>query len=125
MAAKVVDASALAALLFGEPEAESVADRLEDADLVAPALLDFEIAGVCLKKLRGNPQRREALLAVFSIYARIPIEIVAIDHAASFTVAEAHGLSSYDAAYLWLAQKLAAELVTLDKRLQAAGTTRH
>ncbi len=88
-------------------------------------MLDFEIASVCLKKLRGNPQRRKALLAAFSIYARIPIAIVAIDHAASLTVAEANGLTSYDAAYLWLAQKLAAELVTLDERLQAAGTTRH
>jgi predicted nucleic acid-binding protein len=125
MAAKVVDASALAALLFGEPEAGIVADRLEDADLVAPALLDFEIASVCLKKLRGNPQQREALLATSAIYARMSIEIVAIDHADALALAETYGLSSYDAAYLWLAQKLSAELVTLDKRLQTAGSTRH
>jgi predicted nucleic acid-binding protein len=125
MAAKVVDASALAALLFGEPEAGIVADRLEDADLVAPALLDFEIASVCLKKLRGNPQQREALLATFAIYARMSIEIVAIDHADALALADTCGLSSYDAAYLWLAQKLSAELVTLDKRLQTAGSTRH
>ena len=44
MAVKVVDASALAALLFDEPEAKAVADRLEDGNLVAPALLSFEIA---------------------------------------------------------------------------------
>ena len=50
MAVKVVDASALAALLFDEPEAGAIADRLEDANLVAPALLGFEIASVCLKK---------------------------------------------------------------------------
>ena len=49
MAVKVVDASALAALLFDEPEAGAIADRLEDANLVAPALLGFEIASVCLK----------------------------------------------------------------------------
>jgi uncharacterized protein with PIN domain len=39
MAVKVIDASALAALLFGEPEAEAVAGRLGDALLVAPSLL--------------------------------------------------------------------------------------
>jgi uncharacterized protein with PIN domain len=39
MAVKVVDASALAALLFGEPEAEAVAGRLGDARLAAPSLL--------------------------------------------------------------------------------------
>ena len=121
MAVKVVDASALAALLFDEPEATAVADRLEDGNLVAPALLSFEIASVCLKKLRNNPQQREALLAAFALYARMPIEILEVDHADTLQVAEALGLSSYDAAYLWLAQKLAAELVTLDRRLQTAG----
>jgi len=55
MTVKVVDASALAALLFGEPEAEKVASRLEKSRLVAPALLGFEIASVCLKKLRRDP----------------------------------------------------------------------
>ena len=125
MAVKVVDASALAALLFDEPEAEAVADRLEDGHLVAPALLSFEIAGVCLRKLRSSPQQREALLAAFALHARMPIEIIEVDHADTLRLAEAFGLSSYDAAYLSLAQKLAAELVTLDRRLQTAGAARH
>jgi predicted nucleic acid-binding protein len=125
MAVKVVDASALAALLFDEPEAKAVADRLQDGNLVAPALLSFEIASVCLKKLRSNPQHREALLAAFALYARMPIEIVEVDHADTLQLAEALGLTSYDAAYLWLAQKLAAELVTLDRTLQTAGLARN
>jgi predicted nucleic acid-binding protein len=125
MAVKVVDASALAALLFDEPEAGAVADRLEDGNLVAPALLSFEIASVCLKKLRSSPEQREPLLAAFALLARMPIEIVEVDQADAVQLAEAFGLSSYDAAYLWLAQTLAAELVTLDRRLQTAGAARH
>ena len=39
MAVNIVDASALAALLFGEPEAEAVMGRLGDGSLVAHALL--------------------------------------------------------------------------------------
>jgi predicted nucleic acid-binding protein len=39
MTAKVVDASALAALLFGEAEGAAVVERLRGADLIAPALL--------------------------------------------------------------------------------------
>ena len=125
MAVKVVDASALTALLFGEPEAGIVAHRLDNAELVAPALLEFGIASVYLKKLRGNRQQREVLLAAFAIFMRMPIEVVAVDLADALGLAEAHGLTSYDAAYLWLAQSLDAELVTLDKRLQIAGSTRH
>jgi len=67
MAVKVVDASALAALLFGEPEAEAVADRLEGSSLFAPTLLGYEIASVCLKKLRRDPIRRDVLLALSTI----------------------------------------------------------
>jgi predicted nucleic acid-binding protein len=125
MAVKVVDASALAALLYDEPEAGAVADRLENGNLVAPPLLTSEIASVCLKKLRSNPQQREPLLAAFALYARMPIEIVEVDHADAVQLAEAFGLSSYNAAYLWLATTLAAELVTLDRRLQIAGVARH
>ena len=39
MPTKIVDASALEALAFGEPEAEAVAETLEDATLAAPSLL--------------------------------------------------------------------------------------
>jgi predicted nucleic acid-binding protein len=125
MAVKVVDASALAALLFGEPEAEAIALRLEEHKLAAPALLGFEIANVCLKKLRRNPEMREVLLAAFAMYAPMSIETVEVDYADTLQLAEALGLSSYDAAYLWLARTLAAELVTLDRRLHTAGATRH
>jgi predicted nucleic acid-binding protein len=124
MAVRIVDASALAALLFGEPEAEAVVVRLGDGSLVAPALLGFEITSVCLKKLRRNPEQRNALLAALSMYDRMSIEIVEVDYADTLQLAEAFGLSSYDAAYLWLAQTLSADLVTLDRRLQAAGAVR-
>ncbi len=121
---KVVDASALAALLFGEPQANAVAARLRGAILVAPALLGFEIANVCLKKIRRHAALRGALLSAFSIYAQIPIEIVEIDHADALRLADASGLTFYDAAYLWLARRLGGELVTLDSRLHATWSER-
>jgi predicted nucleic acid-binding protein len=124
MAVKIVDASALAALLFGEPEADAVADGLQDASLVAPALLGFEIANECLKKLRRHPEQRDALLAGLGLYELMSIEIVEVDEVETLQLAEAFGLTSYDAAYLLLARVLAADLVTLDRRLQTAGTTR-
>jgi predicted nucleic acid-binding protein len=67
MPVKVVDASAVAALLFGEPEAETVADRLDSVRLAAPALLDYELANVCVVKLRRHPQQHDALLAGFQL----------------------------------------------------------
>ena len=101
---KVVDASALAALVFGEPEAEAVAQRLEGARLIAPALLDFELANVCLTKMRREPEKRDSLRAAFRLADRLTIETVAVDHASAVDLAWAMGLTAYDASYLWLAR---------------------
>lgn len=97
MAVEVVDASALAALLFGEPEGAAVADRLRGANLVAPALLSFEMANICLKKLRRHPAQRQALLTAFAFMARMDIAAVAVDHAEVLDLAERSGRSAYDA----------------------------
>jgi predicted nucleic acid-binding protein len=119
-ATKVVDASALAALLFGEPEAEKVAGLLDGARLVGPCLLGFELANVCITKCRRHPRQREALLAAFRLCDRFAIQEIAVDHAAALEIALTTGLTAYDASYLWLARQLGAELVTLDKELAAA-----
>jgi predicted nucleic acid-binding protein len=76
----VVDASALGALLFGEPEGLAVAMPLREAGLIAPALLPFEVANVCLKKMRRHPDRRDALDASYIWLARrTGAELVTLD----------------------------------------------
>jgi len=121
---KVVDASALAAILFGEPEAEAVAARIGEARLVAPAQLGFELANVCLVKCRRHPEQRDNLLAAFAWRARFGVEEIAIDHAEALALADAAGLTVYDASYLWLARRLDVPLVTLDKMLARADASR-
>jgi predicted nucleic acid-binding protein len=123
MAAKVVDASALGALLFGEPEGVAVAGRLGQADLIAPALLHFEVANVCLKKMRRHPEQRDVLVTAFGLLEQMEVGIAEVDHGEVLGLAERIGLTAYDASYLWLARRTGAELVTLDRRLEAAGAT--
>jgi predicted nucleic acid-binding protein len=117
---EVVDASALAALLFGEPDAALVAERLGAGRLVAPALLDFELANICLTKLRRHPAQREAILRGFALRGRMAIDLVAVDQREVVATAESTGLTAYDASYLWLARRLGAGLVTLDRQLATA-----
>ena len=120
MPTKVVDTSALAALLFDEPEAEAVAIQLAEARLVAPSLMAFELANVCLVKCKRHPDRLDALVAAFRLRDRLGVEEVAIDHAGALELALATRLTVYDASYLWLARRLGAELVTLDRELDQA-----
>jgi predicted nucleic acid-binding protein len=120
MPVKVVDASTIAALMFGEPEAREAAARLRGASLAAPALLPFEIASVCLKKLMRHPEQRELLLAASRLFNRLEIAQHNVELQGVVELARQAGLSAYDASYLWLARHLRAELVTLDARLARA-----
>lgn len=122
---KVVDASAVAAILFGEPEGAEIASRLNGARLMAPILLTFEVASVCLKKMRRHPVQRVTLVSGYHLLFRMDITFNDVDLAETIPLAESHGLTVYDASYLWLARKLNAELVTLDRQLaEAAKQTR-
>jgi predicted nucleic acid-binding protein len=123
MAVKVVDASALGALLFGEPDGAAVAERLRGAGLIAPALLLFEVANVCVKKMRRHPDQRAALMVAFGMLDRMEVAVVQVDHGEALVLAERSGLTAYDASYLWLARRMSAELVTLDRQLAAVGAT--
>ena len=116
----VADASAVAALLFGEPGGPGVADRLEGQPLFAPTLLRYELASICLKKGMADPHNRERLQAAFRLFPRLQIREVQVPSDALLEVATASGLTAYDAAYLWLSRKLEAELVSLDDRLNKA-----
>ena len=123
MPVKVPDSSAIAAILFGEPNAQEVFARLHGYSLVAPALLIYELTNVCLKKIRAIPGDREHFLAGYEVWKEMGLDLVAVDFANVLALAERLKLTSYDASYLWLAQNLGAELVTLDRRLaRAAGT---
>ncbi|MHC4472004.1 MAG: type II toxin-antitoxin system VapC family toxin [Planctomycetota bacterium] len=117
---KVVDASAVAALLFGEPRAEEVAERLGDHPLAAPSLIGYEVANACLGKLRRHSERREDLIEGLGLFDQMGIQEARVMKDEVLPLAEQTGLGFYDASYLWLARALDAELVTLDEKLEMA-----
>ena len=122
----VIDTSALIRLFVPDgpvhPEAEAAFNRASTgADiLIAPQLLLAETANVLLRKCRrgelSSSELRELLQAVESL----PIRYV--EHESllqpACVIAEAHGLSAYDALYLALAERHGARVLTSDARLE-------
>jgi len=119
MSVTVVDASAVAAVLFDEPEAAPVIAGVTGS-LLAPGLLRYELASVCASKLRNEPKLAKLTLQRYRLLAGLDIEFADPDWEALPLLARQWELSAYDAAYLQLALKRKAPLVTLDARLAGA-----
>ena len=118
----VADASALAAVIFGEVSGAEISVQLHGATVFAPTLLRYELQSVARKKCLKYPDRtRETLDALDrALDARAGITWMDPNPVDVVLIAKATGLSTYDASYLWLAGYLEADLVTRDGALSAA-----
>jgi predicted nucleic acid-binding protein len=115
----VVDCSVLSATIFQEETRDVALGMLSGKTLHAPHLLDHEVVSVALKKARlGWPE--PVVARAVADYAQQDIELHRTDVEAQQQLAWHYQLSSYDAAYLWLAAELKAPLATFDAKLAAA-----
>lgn len=120
MSVTVVDASAVAAVLFDEPEAAPVMAVSVGRPLLAPGLLRYEMASICSAKLQREPKLAKTTLQRYRLFTGLDIEFVEPEWESLLLLARQWELSAYDAAYLQLALKHKAPLVTLDARLADA-----
>ncbi len=118
--AAVVDASVFAALTFGETRSEEAADLLEDTALIAPGLVRYEMTNVACAKIRSDPGVAGSVTLALVRWLHLPVRLVTPDLGEVLAIALAEGLSAYDAAYLQVARKLGAPLLTFDERLANA-----
>jgi predicted nucleic acid-binding protein len=116
----VVDASALAAVIFGEPRSEEALSLMAGADLYAPPLLLYELANTAVKKILRYPDQTEGLIAAFEMSQGLDIRWVEVDQPRVVRLALDTGLTAYDASYLQVAQRLDLALVTIDVQLRQA-----
>jgi predicted nucleic acid-binding protein len=86
--------------------------------MVAPTSLWFELASICLKKIKAHPGQKEVLLQALILAGRLPIQPIEVDQPEVVQLAWQTGLTTYDAGYLWLVQRLRGDLVTMDENLK-------
>ena len=116
----VVDASALGAILFREPEAKEVEKSIAGLRWIVPVLADYEMSSIYLKKLRRYPDLKDQLDIGYQIYFDSEIDRVDVPVNRVTPVAVKHEITVYDATYFWLAEELKIDLVTLDRKLNSA-----
>lgn len=116
----VVDTTVVAATVFGEENESLAVASMQARALSAPHLLDYEMVSVALKKVRRERRPRAAVAEALVLFAQLPIERHTVDAAGVLALAERYRLTAYDAAFLWLADRLQAPLATFDDTLARA-----
>jgi predicted nucleic acid-binding protein len=118
----VVDASALGEYLFRTERAPAV-ERLvttQNVELHVPALCDVEVTAILRRALRRRVLTEERARLAASHYVRLPLT----RHGHTLLVERILDLrdnfSPYDGAYVALAERLRAQLLTADEHLARA-----
>lgn len=127
---RVVDSSAVLALLLREQNGPGVVKAIEREDsLMAPALLPYEVANALQVAVRRKRIAPEEVDRCIGRHLQLPwafeMQTSELRLSAIGRLASVHGLSAYDAAYLELAMHRSCAIVSLDASLRAAARREH
>lgn len=121
----VLDSSVALAWILPDEHSDAVdqiADRLENDVAVVPAVWPLEVLNALLTASRRARIGAEDMQRLLSHLASLPIEVEQIDMAQTLkavsALAQHHGITSYDAAYVEVAKRRGVPVATLDRKLK-------
>ena len=123
----VVDSSVALSWVFTDEttdETEALLDRVRDEGGIVPSLWEYEVCNAMLSAVRRHRLDQAAATRIITLLHNIHLQVMQtpLDMRRVFGLADAHGLSADDAAYLDLAMSQGVPLATLDQRLVDAAT---
>ncbi len=126
----VIDASVTVAWYFDDettPVTDAVLDRVSQTGAIVPAFWRLEVANAFQSAIRRKRitagYRDQALAELMKMPITIDTETNAYAWTTTLQLAERFGLTTYDSAYLELAQRHSHSLSTLDARLRSAAVS--
>ena len=118
----VVDASVLLAVLTSEPERARIIELTQDADLLAPSSVHWEMGNALSAMVKRGRLNTVQATAVLKNYERIPIRFVEVSLPESIQISVERRIYAYDAYLIACARDQRCRLISLDKALLQAAT---
>ena len=116
-----MDASAIMAVILNEPSKSKVISLTENAVLLAPEVISFEIGNALINLFKKQKINENELLEAYKNYSLIPIRNIKIDIEKALRIACKYKIFAYDAYYLEIAYRLKLPLITFDEPMRKIG----
>ncbi|HEX6038747.1 type II toxin-antitoxin system VapC family toxin [Longimicrobium sp.] len=113
----IVDTSAILAILLEEPSKPRLLEITRDADIAAPASIDWEIGNAIALLFKRKRLTLEQALLVLEAYEQVPIRRLGVRLQKAVSIAHQLDIYAYDAYMLAAAVDQRLPLLTLDQRL--------
>ncbi|MEW6218461.1 MAG: type II toxin-antitoxin system VapC family toxin [Thermodesulfobacteriota bacterium] len=117
----VADTNVFLAVALNEPERSAIIARTVGHELIAPAILPFEIGNALSALVKRKRMSRDEALAAWAVCRSIPVDLKPVDIEDALLAAANHGIYAYDAYFLECAAGFRCPLLTLDRHLRTVG----
>jgi predicted nucleic acid-binding protein len=117
----LMDACAIMAVIIKEPERDLVIQLTQNAVMVSPDMVSYEIANALTKMMKKKIIEKERMINAFNYFKKIPIKTIQIDIEKALEIAWDFKIYAYDACYLESAKRLNLPLLTFDGNMIKTG----
>jgi len=116
-----MDACAIMAVIVKEPERDLVIKLTQDAVMVSPNMVAYEIANALTKMMKKKVIEKERMINAYNYFKEIPVKTIEIDIEKALEIAWDYKIYAYDACYLEAAKRLNLPLLTFDGNMIKVG----
>jgi predicted nucleic acid-binding protein len=113
----LMDACAIMAVIVKEPERDLIIQLTQNAIMVSPDMVSYEIANALTKMIKKKVIEKERMINAYNYFKKIPIKTIAIDVERALEIAWEYKIYAYDACYLESAKRLNLPLLTFDANM--------
>ena len=114
----IADTNTFLAVALNEPEKDWLIEATDGHDLVAPAVLPYEIGNALSSLARREVLAKRQLAAAWDAAVAVPVELASVDVRAALLLAEHFKIYAYDAYFLQCSLETKCPLLTLDRGMK-------